>query len=112
MGSCTLANNTDPQSRPQGLSTVDIPGEGRVPLLELAQTLPGDMVGERFAQHWGPGTGVLVKLLSPAGQVPLHAHPDREWARRHLGSRFGKTEAWILLDTPGEGTEPAYAGIG
>src|SRR5215469_17726307 len=112
VGSCTLANNADPQGRPQGLSTVDIPGEGPVPLLELAQTLPGDMVGERFAQHRGPITGVLVKLLSPAGQVPLHAHPAREWARRHLDSRFGKTEAWILLDTPGEGTEPAHAGIG
>jgi mannose-6-phosphate isomerase len=44
--------------------------------------------------------------------VPLHAHPTREWARRHLDSPFGKTEAWILLDTPGDGSEPAYAGIG
>ena len=47
-----------------------------------------------------------------AGQVPLHAHPTRAWAREHLGSPFGKTEAWILLDTPGDGREPAYAGIG
>jgi mannose-6-phosphate isomerase len=44
--------------------------------------------------------------------VPLHAHPARAWARRHLGSPFGKTEAWILLDTPGDGSEPAYAGVG
>jgi mannose-6-phosphate isomerase len=44
--------------------------------------------------------------------VPLHAHPDRAWAGEHLGSPFGKTEAWILLDTPGDGTEPAYAGMG
>jgi mannose-6-phosphate isomerase len=44
--------------------------------------------------------------------VPLHAHPTRAWARRHLGSPFGKTEGWILLDTPGDGAEPAYAGIG
>jgi mannose-6-phosphate isomerase len=57
-------------------------------------------------------TDVLVKLLSPAGPVPLHAHPTRAWARRHLGSPYGKTEAWILLDTPGDGTEPAYAGVG
>ena len=70
------------------------------------------MVGARFAERWGPITGVLVKLLSPAGQVPLHAHPTRAWARQHLGSPFGKTEAWILLDTPGDGAEPAYAGVG
>jgi mannose-6-phosphate isomerase len=55
---------------------------------------------------------VLVKLLSPAGQVPLHAHPTRAWARTHLGSPFGKTEAWIILDAPGDGREPAYAGVG
>jgi mannose-6-phosphate isomerase len=83
-----------------------------VTLRELVEALPGEMVGPRFADHWGPITGVLVKLLSPAGQVPLHAHPTREWARRHLDSPFGKTEAWILLDTPGDGQEPAYAGIG
>jgi mannose-6-phosphate isomerase len=70
------------------------------------------MVGADFAGAYGPITGVLVKLLSPAGQVPLHAHPTRAWAGQHLGSRFGKTEAWILLDTPGDGAEPAYAGIG
>src|SRR5262249_36641290 len=48
----------------------------------------------------------------PAGPVPLHAHPTRDWARKHLGSPFGKTEAWILLDTPGDGSEAAHAGIG
>jgi mannose-6-phosphate isomerase len=83
-----------------------------VTLRELVEALPEEMVGRRFAEHWGPITGVLVKLLSPAGQVPLHAHPTREWARQHLDSPFGKTEAWILLDTPGDGQEPAYAGIG
>ena len=69
----------------------------------------------RLAQAWPEEMGqtdVLVKLLSPSGPVPLHAHPARAWARQHLGSPFGKTEAWILLDTPGDGTEPAYAGIG
>src|SRR5215831_9026795 len=112
VGSCTFANNTGPDGRAQGLSTVELPGAGTVALKEIIEALPEEMVGARFAETWGPITGVLVKLLSPAGQVPLHAHPARDWARRHLGSRFGKTEAWILLDTPGDGTEPAYAGIG
>ena len=112
VGSCTLANNTDPQGRPQGLSTVEVAGEGAVTLAALVEALPEEMVGARFAHRWGPITGVLVKLLSPAGQVPLHAHPTRDWARQHLRSPFGKTEAWILLDTPGDGGEAAYAGIG
>ena len=112
VGSCTRAGNDDPDGRPQGISPVDVPGLGPVPLSEIIALLPGEMVGARFAERYGPITGVLVKLLSPAGRVPLHAHPTRDWARRHLGSPFGKTEAWIILDTPGDGTEPAYAGVG
>ena len=112
VGSCTRAGNDDPDGRPQGLSLVDVPGAGPVPLAEIVAAWPEEMVGACFAGRWGPVTGVLVKLLSPACQVPLHAHPARAWARQHLGSPFGKTEAWILLDTPGDGREPAYAGIG
>jgi mannose-6-phosphate isomerase len=102
VGSCTCAGNTDPDGRVQGLSTVDLPGTGPVTLKSLAQAWPEAM----------GNVNVLVKLLSPAGPVPLHAHPTRAWARRHLGSPFGKTEAWILLETPGDGREPGYAGIG
>ena len=102
VGSCTCAGNPDPGGRPQGLSVVDVPGSGPVTLASLAAAWPAEM----------GRTDVLVKLLSPAGPVPLHAHPTRAWARRHLGSPYGKTEAWILLDTPGDGVEPAYAGVG
>jgi mannose-6-phosphate isomerase len=105
VGSCTCAGNPDPDGRVQGLSTVDLPA-GQVTLKSLAEAWPAEM-GD---------ASVLVKLLSPSGPVPLHAHPTRAWARRHLGSPFGKTEAWILLDTPGDGPgddgEAAYAGIG
>ncbi len=112
VGSCTCANNPDPGGHPQGLSTVDINGIGAVPLKEVVEAWPEEMVGASFAARWGPITGVLVKLLSPRGPVPVHAHPTREWAQRHLRSKFGKTEAWIFLETPGDGLEPAHAGLG
>jgi hypothetical protein len=83
VGSCTCAGNPDPDGRVQGLSTVDLPS-GQVTLKSLAEAWPDEM----------GNVSVLVKLLSPAGPVPLHAHPTRAWARRHLGSPFGKTEAW------------------
>jgi mannose-6-phosphate isomerase len=70
------------------------------------------MVGARFVERWGPTTAVLVKILSPAGPVPLHGHPDRPWAARHLKSRFGKIEGWIILDAVGDGREPAYFAAG
>ena len=45
-----------------------------------------------------PDTGLLVKLLDAGQRLPLHVHPDRDFARSHLASRYGKTEAWIVLD--------------
>jgi mannose-6-phosphate isomerase len=112
VGSCTLANNAGPNGEPQGLSRVEVSGMGAIALRDIVEAHPEEMVGAAFANRYGPITGVLVKLLSPAGQVPLHAHPNRAWAREHLDSPFGKTEAWILLETPGDGIERAYAGMG
>ena len=112
VGSCTLAGNSDPDGSPQGLSTVDVIGLGQVTLKSLVETFPEEMVGARFAERWGPTTAVLVKILSPAGPVPLHVHPSRAWAAQHLGSNFGKVEGWILLETPGDGIEPAYFATG
>ena len=112
VGSCTCAGNAGPDGRTQGLSTVELDGRGPIALKDLVEALPEEMVGARFSDRWGPTTGVLVKLLSPRGPVPLHAHPTREWAQEHLRSPFGKTEAWIFIDTPGDGSAPAHAGLG
>ncbi len=40
-----------------------------------------------------------MKLLDAAERLPVHAHPNRSFARLHFGSPFGKTEAWIVLAT-------------
>ncbi len=45
-----------------------------------------------------PDTGLLVKLLDAGQRLPLHVHPDRTFARTHLASPYGKTEAWIVVD--------------
>jgi mannose-6-phosphate isomerase len=46
----------------------------------------------------GPEPGVLVKLLDAGERLPVHYHPDRAFAERHLGVPHGKTEAWIILE--------------
>jgi mannose-6-phosphate isomerase len=41
--------------------------------------------------------GLLVKLLDAGERLPVHIHPDREFARAHLGSPYGKAEAWVII---------------
>ena len=43
-------------------------------------------------------TGLLVRLLDAGERLPVHAHPDRAFAGERLGSPFGKTEGWIVMD--------------
>ena len=46
-----------------------------------------------------PGdTGLLVKLLDAGQRLPIHVHPTRDYASRHLGCAYGKTEAWYVLE--------------
>jgi mannose-6-phosphate isomerase len=59
--------------------------------------------------HWGT-PNVLVKLLDPVERLPVHAHPDREFARAHLGSDYGKTEAWLVVATRGD-TSDVWLGL-
>ena len=46
--------------------------------------------------------GLLVKLLDAGERLPVHCHPDRSFATERLGSRYGKTEAWLIVETTGE----------
>lgn len=50
------------------------------------------------ARYPGGETGLLVKMLDAGERLPVHAHPDRAFARQRLGSAFGKTEGWIVMD--------------
>jgi mannose-6-phosphate isomerase len=80
--------------------TANNPGrpEAEAGLTRLATgPLLRDVIRERPA-HWGTPS-VLVKLLDPVERLPVHAHPDREFARLHLGSDYGKTEAWSIVAT-------------
>ena len=56
-------------------------------------------LGEEHVARFGTSTGVLVKLLDAGERLPVHAHPDRAFARRAFDSPFGKTEAWLSCCT-------------
>jgi mannose-6-phosphate isomerase len=105
VGSATSAwRPTGAASTVEGLSTLpDL--DGRL-LREVVDAVPDSLAGPGLADAaGGPTTGLLVKLLDSAIRLPVHAHPSRPFARRVLGSFFGKTEAWLVLATrqvPGE----------
>jgi mannose-6-phosphate isomerase len=85
VGSVTQARNPGRDEPEAGLARLE---DGRL-LRDAVAEDPG---------YWGEPT-VLVKLLDPANRLPVHAHPSRAFAREHLASEFGKTEAWIVVAT-------------
>jgi mannose-6-phosphate isomerase len=113
VGSATRAW-TPPGQPPtdEGLSEADIEGE----VYRVADLLAEDPVavaGQDVVDRFGATTGVLVKLLDAAVRLPVHCHPTRDFARRHLDSPFGKAEAWIILRTrSGAGEPPPTVRIG
>jgi mannose-6-phosphate isomerase len=54
-------------------------------------------LGPQHVAAFGPDPAVLVKLLDAGERLPVHLHPDRAFAREHLGSPYGKAEAWLVL---------------
>jgi mannose-6-phosphate isomerase len=84
-------------SETRGLSRLP---DGRV-LRDAIVADPERYLGRAHAARFGPDPGLLVKLLDAGERLPVHFHPDREFAGRELGSRWGKTEAWIIVDGGG-----------
>jgi len=87
-------------------STTTVFGDGETGLarLEDGRTVREAVAADRGA-FLGPGRsepGLLVKLLDAGERLPVHCHPDREFATRHLDSTYGKTEAWAIVETRSE----------
>ena len=72
-------------------------------LVDVIAKDPVAFLGPDHVEAFGTDTGLLVKLLDPGERLIVHAHPNRDFAKRHLGCAHGKTEAWIVLsESPGE----------
>ncbi len=89
---------------PQGLTVLP---DGHL-LLERVESDPQAWLGPDHVARYGASTEVLIKLLDLDQRLPVHLHPDRAFARTHLGLAHGKTEAWYVLDAP----EGAEVGVG
>jgi mannose-6-phosphate isomerase len=60
---------------------------------------PEAYLGEAHVRRFGPDPALLVKLLDAGQRLPIHFHPGREFAAVHLGSPYGKTEAWVIVES-------------
>ena len=98
VGSTTVSRlpDRDPE---EGLSRVALPDGSPVLLKSLVEAFPEAMLGAAHVARYGRQLGVLCKLLDSAVRLPIQCHPDRSFARQYLHSEFGKTEAWLIIDT-------------
>jgi mannose-6-phosphate isomerase len=102
VGSTTTVHGDDRS----GLSRLP---DGRL-LREALAAEPESFLGDAHVASRGSDPGLLVKLLDAGQRLPLHLHPDAALARRHLGTRYGKTEAWIILEAvPGAAVHVGFA---
>jgi mannose-6-phosphate isomerase len=90
VASTVKALNKEPKSELEGISRVKDSGLPFTTLMAQSREL---LVG------WRQGFELLVKLLDSAIRLPVQAHPDKAFARRHFGSPHGKTEMWLVLAT-------------
>jgi mannose-6-phosphate isomerase len=67
-------------------------------LRDLVAADPAGWLGTTAGRFSAGDSGMLLKLLDAGQRLPVHVHPDREFARSHLGCPYGKTEAWVVLD--------------
>ncbi|SED94103.1 class I mannose-6-phosphate isomerase [Ruania alba] len=78
---------------PTGLTRLP---DGRL-LREAIETDPQWWLGPDHVAAYGADAMLLVKLLDAGERLPVHAHPDRAFAKEHFAAAHGKTEAWFLL---------------
>jgi mannose-6-phosphate isomerase len=63
---------------------------------------PVAYLGPAHTARYGTDSVLLVKLLDAGERLPVHFHPNQEFARSRLGLSHGKTEAWLIVETRGE----------
>lgn len=90
----------------QGLSRLS---DGTL-LRDAIKNDPDGWLGADHVKSFGLSTEILIKLLDPDQRLPVHYHPNKAFAKTHLGLDHGKTEAWIILEAPaGSGVGLGFA---
>lgn len=106
IASTVEARNPGLPPRPgEGISQVIAPDGTAESLVELLAAHSVHFMGGLLAESLGPRLGFLAKLLDSAMRLHVQAHPTAAFAQEHLGSRWGKLEAYVIL-----GVRPGHVG--
>ncbi len=77
----------------------------------LGRTLPElvDEYGEKLIGSYADQAfPLLLKLIDVQEKLSVQVHPNDTYAAARENGKLGKTEAWLVLDTPPEGGELIY----
>lgn len=111
IASTTLAVNKGRETlNEEGLSGVKIEGKWYL-LRDLIEQFPEQMAGKVHFEKYGAHTRFLLKFLDSAIRLHLQAHPTIAFAKKHLNSDSGKTEAYVILNIREE-IKQAYIYLG
>jgi mannose-6-phosphate isomerase len=103
----TFGESWEVSGHPHHVSRVaEGPLEGSL-LTHLCANHCAELFGAKMPAE--PQFPLLVKLLDCQDRLSLQVHPDDDLARKLLGERNGKTEAWVVMDAAP--TARVYAGL-
>lgn len=94
LASAVEAFNPDMPKQGEGISVTEDGKNFRDLLSERGK----ELLGERCHLADGGCISLLVKLLDSSERLVIQCHPTVEFARERMGSPFGKTECWYILD--------------
>jgi len=104
IGSTVRAINIGREELREGVSRVRLGGV-EADLDGLVAADPDWWLGPEAA-GWGGRPPLLVKFLDSAIRLHFQVHPTREFARARLNAPSGKAEAYLILATRPEVTDP------
>jgi mannose-6-phosphate isomerase len=98
IASAVVARNPGrPPVPDEGLTRVrSAHGEIRL-LASLLEAEPAYCLGESHWHKRGAELGFLAKLLDSSMRLHVQAHPSAAFSQRHLNSRYGKFESYVIL---------------
>jgi mannose-6-phosphate isomerase len=112
IASTTKANNKGRENlSEEGLSRIEVGGQP-IFLRDFFAEFPEETLGPRHFHRYGANTQFLLKFLDSSIRLHIQCHPTAEFARKHLNSPSGKTEAYVILRTRQEVVNPyVYLGF-